>query len=255
MAAYGGAPIKVYRPLQDATKGLVQDPEIIGEDRRGSERKENSPAAALVSSPWHGRFAAPTCTWRPASSATTCSTPWSASRSPWRPKREHSFGLVRRRRAALDVPIERASSEASSAHLLVVGKVVRDLTAEPGRPRPHIRQHASATLSSGGHDHASAHRPTRSARRTPPRIRTRCLSCADEIVGTHRAAVLGCRIGDRSISCWATRNLKELLQCLVLVQRGGRRPGVDHPRWNASTCADCRSLRNGLSIDSAALRG
>jgi hypothetical protein len=40
MAAYGGAPIKVYRPLQDATKGLVQDPEIIGEDRRiGEEGK------------------------------------------------------------------------------------------------------------------------------------------------------------------------------------------------------------------------
>jgi hypothetical protein len=38
------------------------------------------------------------------------------------------------------------------------------------------------------HDHASARPPTQSARRTPPRIRTRRLSCTDDIVGIHTAA-------------------------------------------------------------------
>src|SRR4029453_13313890 len=29
---FGGTPIKVYRPLQDVTKGLEQDPEILAEE-------------------------------------------------------------------------------------------------------------------------------------------------------------------------------------------------------------------------------
>jgi predicted dehydrogenase len=35
---FGGTPIKVYRPLQDITKGLEQDPEIIGEEGKLSGR-------------------------------------------------------------------------------------------------------------------------------------------------------------------------------------------------------------------------
>ena len=35
---FGGTPIKVYRPLQDVTKGLEQDPEIIAEEGKLSGR-------------------------------------------------------------------------------------------------------------------------------------------------------------------------------------------------------------------------
>jgi hypothetical protein len=43
------------------------------------------------------------------------------------------------------------------------------------------------------HAHASAHPPTRSARRSPRRIRTRRLSCTDEIVGAHSGRERICR--------------------------------------------------------------
>jgi transposase InsO family protein len=55
--------------------------------------------------------------------------------------------------------------------------------ARPLHPLPEL-------ITDPRHDQASAHPPTRSARRNPPRIRTRRLSCTDEIVGTHRSGVV-----------------------------------------------------------------
>ena len=58
------------------------------------------------------------------------------------------------------------------------------------------------------------------------------LVSSSRITGISFCGVLGCRtrsIGERSISSSSTQPLEELLQALVLVQRGRRRPGLDHP--------------------------